>query len=67
VNKAGSDIHNLKFSIGEVNPNFTDYIPESEEIFNLSKEGRSITELGQTSEFAKKMNGILEGVKTKWR
>ena len=67
VNKVRTNIQSLRYQIGELSPDFTDYIPESEEIFQLSKEGRSITELDKNSEFAKKLDSILKGAKTKWR
>jgi len=66
VNKAKGNIQSLKYRIGELKIGTVDYIPESEEISRMSKEGRAITELDKDAEFSKILNSVLEGAKKKW-
>jgi len=67
VNRAQANIQSLQFRIKQLNLDFVDSVPVNDEVFRLSKEGRPITELSKESDFAKKINSILEGAKKKWR
>lgn len=66
VNKVKSGAQPLQFRIDELKIDHTDYIPESDEIFKLSKEGRALTEIDRNCEFNKKINSILESARKKW-
>ncbi len=67
INKAKSNIQSLQFRIDQLNADFIDYLPESLELADLSREGRPLTEINKDCEYNKKLNTILEAAKKRWR
>ena len=68
VNRVKSNVQSLQYRIGELKKiDHTDYIPESEQLLQLSREGRPISQIDKNIEFAKNLSSMLEGAKTKWQ
>lgn len=66
VNRVKSNVQSLQYRIGELKLDHTDYLPESEEVLQLSKEGRALTEIDKNTEFSTKLISILETAKKRW-